>query len=147
MRRRIIAFASALVVALGLGLLAATPAQAFTWGCPDGTACVYTGFNGTGSSLTISVGQYGVDVCHNFSVQMNNDDSSVAESFGSDLDMLIYANANCDSDWNDIVFTGECINTHGINCTGTDSGAWNFNTISLTRYNNIGSSFKIRSWA
>ena len=144
--KRVLQVLLALVVAAVFSAVVATPAQATVrWGCPSGVGCVFTGYSGNGSKMVISVGQYGVGVCHNLPAPFNNAVSSLTDDYGSDLDILLYINPNCDSGFDDTLFSGEC-EPDGIHCGGTDSGQWNLNTISTVRFDNQLSSFKIRLW-
>jgi len=146
MKRRILAIFAGLLLAGVVTVVSATPAQATVrWGCPSGVGCVFTGFSGNGSKMVISVGQYGVGVCHNLPAPFDNAVSSLTDDYGSDLDILLYINSNCDSGFDDTLFSGEC-EPDGIHCGGTDSGQWNFNTFSTLRFDNTTSSFKIRLW-
>ena len=69
LKRLVIAFAAM----AALVLLAATPAQAvFDTNCPNGTGCVYTDPNGWGIRYIISVGNSGVNTCHNLPGALDN---------------------------------------------------------------------------
>ncbi len=142
--KRLLAILAGLLVAAGITLVAAAPAQAYTWNCPDGTACVYTGYSGTSSAVTLAVGQYGTNICHNFNSPFVNSISSVVDSYGSDLDLVLYPDPNCHSSSGvtGIFFSGECATTFP-QCTGNDDGAWNFNTISGLKFDNRMDSFTI----
>jgi hypothetical protein len=147
MKKRILAIFAGLLMAAGLTLVTAAPAQAYTWNCPDGTGCVYTGYSGNGSGVVLSVGQYGHGICHNFDPPFVNSISSVVESYGSDFDILLYPDPNCHSSSGvtGIFVSGECAATP--QCTGNDDGAWNFNTISGLKFDNRMDSFLIRAEA
>lgn len=138
-----------LVVALGMIFGLAAPAQAAPWwGCPAGVGCVYTGYNGNSSMVVLSVGQYGVNICHRFDSPFVNSVSSVTETYGSDLDILIdTTSTTCGGAIRDTFFSGECAGTGGAgDCNGNDDGAWNFNAISTLRFDNRSKSFIIRDW-
>lgn len=147
--KRALAAIAGLILAAVATLVVATPASAAPWwGCPSGTGCVYTGYNGTGSAVVLSVGQYGVGVCHSFDAPFLNSVSSVTETYGSDLDILIdTASTTCQGTIGNTFFSGECAGTGGSGaCNGNDDGAWNFNTISTLKWDNKAKSFIIMNW-
>lgn len=148
MKRKILAVLAALGLAAVITVAIQTPASATVrWGCASGVGCVFTGYSGNASKMTISVGQYGVNVCHNFDSVFNNAVSSVTDDYGSDLDLILFPDANCGGTVGGTFFSGECALTGGTgSCDGPDSGQWNFNTITLLKFDNNRSSFKIDSW-
>ena len=135
MKRRLLAVAAALAMALGLTLVVASPAQATSyWGCASGVACVHTGFSGAGLDMTISVGQYGTSVCHNFNADFTNTISSVSNDFGgTNLRLWLFNSSNCYE-----------LAHGGLEWWGpSQHGAWNFNTISTLIDDNMANSFMI----
>lgn len=132
LKRLVIAFAAM----AALVLLAATPAQAvFDTNCPNGTGCVYTDPNGWGIRYIISVGNSGVNTCHNLPGALDNKATSVMESYGSyaghKLDLLLYSTYNCTTPavlvW----------------APPADFGNWNFDESPYTFHNNVHSSYII----
>lgn len=91
--KRVIAVALAAIV---LTAVAATPASAYVyWNCTEGVACVWVNSGGGGSKMTIAVGTYGYNTCHNFSGSWNDVVSSASASFGGGWDLVWYWDANC----------------------------------------------------
>lgn len=131
-----LALGVAVVLAIVVGL--ATPAQAY-WGCPAGTACVFTGPSGTGLKLVISFsGAGGPLVCHNLpaSAPLHNFDNnvtSVTEDYGSFYDLILYPAPDCNND----------IAHSLIWLSPTNTGAWNFGSGGYVAYDNIETSYLI----
>ena len=107
------------------------PAQATSyWGCASGVACVHTGFSGAGLDMTISVGQYGVGICHTFNSDFTNTISSMSNDFGTGYHLYLFDSSNC--------------NINGLYYVPPSSHwAQNFNTISTLIDDNMANSFYI----
>lgn len=134
-RRISIALVGALLVGL-MGL--ATPAQASTdvfTDCPSGTGCVWNDHNGLGTRYIISVGNSGVNVCHNLPGAVDNQVTSILDSYssyaGHKLDLILYSTYNCSTP-NALVWIPPA-----------DFGQWNFDVPPYTFHNNVHSSYLI----
>lgn len=119
-------------------VLSATPAQASTeifTQCPSGTGCVWTDPDGTGTRYTISVGNSGVNICHNLPGALDNKVTSILDSYGSyaghKLDLYLYSTYNCTEP------------AALVWIPPTDFGQWNFNVSPYTFHNNVHSSYII----
>lgn len=100
MKRRLAALTVMVTLALGGSLIAAVPAEAhFLWGCNHGSACVFTGYNGSGSKYTICWSCHPKDTCINLPVSFQNNASSLVADFGSGWDVRWWENANCSDFW------------------------------------------------
>lgn len=130
MKRKISAILAALGLAAALVVVAAAPAQATVyWNCASGVACVWSGANGTGTKVTISVGTYGTNTCWTFTSAFNDVLSSASADFGSGYDLVLYKDAGCANGfWS--------INTQVVYSPNSESYGGEY-------FNDIASSFEI----
>lgn len=80
----------------GFAVVNPQAAQAhFQWGCNHGSACVMTGYNGSGNKHTIIWSSTPHGVCVNLPVSFQNVGSSLVSDFGSGWDVYWYEDFNC----------------------------------------------------
>jgi hypothetical protein len=95
-RQRVGVFLAALLVSLGTGAVAATPAQAFLSDCPSGYFCMWTNYwyNGLPYLYWIPPGTGGF--CSNFNSTLNDNVDSAALPNGTySRSVTMYKDANC----------------------------------------------------
>ena len=86
--KRLAVTGTALMLMLGLGVITAQPALA--WTCSSGYLCLWTGANMSGSKKTISVG---VGSCYNLTGSWDENVSSAANE--DEGDYYMYEAPNC----------------------------------------------------
>lgn len=95
LKRLVIALATFSLV-LGIGLVAASPAQAAWSDCPTGTGCVWTDQNGAGVIFVAGYSAYGpAGTCRNLPGVMPANGESARTSYGNGYGFRFYTNWNC----------------------------------------------------
>lgn len=99
------------------------------WGCPAGTGCIFKGGNGTGDKLVVSVGSFGVGICHDGGpVGWSNNVSSGTADYGNGLQLMLFDNNNCTSVHPN---TFNLIPSHSYNFSSGVNLYWNDRTSSF----------------
>lgn len=93
--KKIFAALGVVLVALGLAVAIAAPAQAAYSDCPAGQGCVWTGHYGTGSRLNLPVGTYAPHQCWTLNVSWGNVISSAKATYGSGLALYLFTSSSC----------------------------------------------------
>ncbi len=127
LRARMGVLFGALLLTLGAGAVAATPAQAAWSDCPVGAVCIFDGTSGGWPLYYWTSG----GPCINIGTSWNDRASSVYNRSGSHvLSVRFHEHAGCSGDGNPATLT---VYNGQMKTFGTGSG--------LTQYNNILSSF------
>jgi hypothetical protein len=96
MKKRIAAALTALAIAAGIVLVAAEPAQAYSyWGCPEGVGCMWVNSGGGGSRIVVSVSNTGYNTCRLMPAGWNDVASSASGDFGGGWEMAVYKDSTC----------------------------------------------------
>ena len=96
MRRRITVLAAAILLALSVSVVAASPAQAHKqWQCPHGQSCLFLNFDGGGWIMPIVWSTTPKYTCVSLVSFYRNEASSVVADFGSGWDLVLYENVDC----------------------------------------------------
>lgn len=93
---RLAAVFTALALALGISLVAASPASASYATCPAGQTCVYTGFNGGGSQLALPFSTFDPPyTCWDFGGSWNNNIESAKTDYGNLYGIDVWTGQGC----------------------------------------------------
>jgi hypothetical protein len=94
--RKVLTTLTTLLVGLGIAVFAIqTPANAYFFGCPDGTGCFYTLSYGGGSERTIAFSGYGANICHNLPTPFFGNVGTVASDYGSGYYLYVWDFGGC----------------------------------------------------